>query len=60
MPYRVHVNMNGSTLAVIVETAKDALTNMAELIELGYSVLVKDLDGRLVDDAELETEADAP
>jgi hypothetical protein len=33
------------------------LAKMAELIELGYTVLVRDIDGRLVDPAVLEAEA---
>lgn len=50
MPYRIHADMNGSALSIIVETAKDALAKMAELIELGHAdVLARDLDGRLVD-----------
>ena len=58
MPYRVHTNMNGSALTVIVETAKDALVKLVELVELGHTdVLTRDLDGRLVDHARLETEA---
>lgn len=58
MPYRVHATSDNSTLAVIVETANNALTKMAELIEHGYSdVVTKDFDGQLVDHAQLETEA---
>jgi hypothetical protein len=58
MPYRVHVDVKGSALSVIVETANDALVKMAELVEHGYSdVVTKDFDGRLVDHARLETEA---
>jgi PleD family two-component response regulator len=58
MPYRIHADTNGSAVVVIVETANEALAKMAELIELGCSdVVTKDLDGRLVDQARLETEA---
>jgi hypothetical protein len=50
MPFQVSASMNGGALMVIVETAAAALEKMAELIELGHAdVLVKDLDGRLVD-----------
>ncbi len=50
--------MNASTLMVIVETAAAALEKMAELLELGHAnMLVKDLDGQLVGNARLETEA---
>jgi len=50
MPYRVHANMKGSALTVIVETANDALMKMTELVELGYSdVVTRDFDGRFVD-----------
>ena len=50
--------MNAGALMVIVETAAAALEKMAELLELGHAnVLVKDLDGRPVGNAWLETEA---
>jgi hypothetical protein len=53
--------MNAGALMVIVETAAAALEKMAELIELGHAdVLVKDLDGRLVDLAQLQIEVAAP
>jgi hypothetical protein len=58
MPYQVRARMNAGALMVIVETAAAALEKMAELIELGHGeVLVKDLDGQLVGNARLETEA---
>jgi hypothetical protein len=58
MPYQVIASMNAGALMVIVETAAAALEKMAELIELGHAeVLVKDLDGQLVGNARLETEA---
>jgi hypothetical protein len=58
MPYQVSARMNAGALMVIVETAAAALEKMAELIELGHAeVLVKDLDGQLVGNARLETEA---
>jgi hypothetical protein len=37
--------MNGSALRVVVDTAKEALAKAAELIEIGYAVLVRDIDG---------------
>ena len=61
MPYRIHADMRGSALTVIVETATEALAKMAELIELGCSdVVTRDLDGQLVDHARLEAEAALP
>jgi hypothetical protein len=61
MPFQVSASMNGGALMVIVETAAAALEKMAELIELGHAdVLVKDLDGRLVDLAQLQIEVAAP
>jgi hypothetical protein len=61
MPFQVSASMNGGALMVIVETAAATLEKMAELIELGHAdVLVKDLDGRLVDLAQLQIEVAAP
>ena len=58
MPYQVIASMNASALMVMVETAAAALEKMAGLLELGHAnVLVKDLDGRPVGNAWLETEA---
>jgi hypothetical protein len=58
VPYRVQAATNNSAVVVIVETANEALAKMAELIELGCSdVVTRDLDGQLVDQARLETEA---
>jgi hypothetical protein len=46
-------------LIVVVSTAREALTKMAELIEIGHTdVRTLDLDGRVViDNASLEAEA---
>ena len=33
MPYRVHANVKGSALFVVVATAREALAKMAELME---------------------------
>jgi hypothetical protein len=61
MPYRVHADMRGSALTVIVETATEALAKMRELVEIGYTdILTRDLDGRIVDKGLLETETGAP
>jgi hypothetical protein len=58
MPFRVSTSISGGALTVIVETAAAALEKVAELIELGHAdVLVKDLDGHVVANALLETEA---
>jgi hypothetical protein len=47
MPFRVHANMNGSALTVIVETAKEARAKMTELVELGCAdVMTRDLEAR--------------
>ena len=61
MPYRIHTTMNGSALTVIVQTAKDAMRKLVELVELGHTeVRTMDLDGQFVDRARLETEVGAP
>jgi hypothetical protein len=58
MPYWVQAKIKGSALSVVVTTARDALAKMAELIEIGHiEVCIRDLDGRIIDNASLEVEA---
>jgi hypothetical protein len=58
MPYQIQANMHGSGFTVVVETAAAALEKMAALLELGATnVITRDLDGQLVDQARLESEA---
>jgi hypothetical protein len=58
MPYQIQANMHGSGFTVVVETAAEALDKMGALHELGATdVVTRDLDGLLIDRAQLETEA---
>ena len=60
MPYRVHANVKGSALFVVVATAREALAKMAELMESGHTeVVTRDLEGRIVANGALEAEATA-
>jgi len=57
MPYEVGAKIGDGNFSVVVETAAEALAKIAELIESGAEVLVKDLLGAVVDIVSLDTEA---
>jgi hypothetical protein len=58
MPYQIQANMHGSGFTVVVETAAAALDKVGALHQLGATdVVTRDLDGLLIDRAQLETEA---
>jgi hypothetical protein len=57
MPYEVRAKIGDGNFSVVVETAAEALAKIAELIESGAEVLVKDLLGAVVDIVSLDTEA---
>jgi hypothetical protein len=59
VPYWIHAKIKESGFSVVVETAQDALTKMAELAELAHTeVSAKDLSGNVIELAVLQAEAD--
>ena len=58
MPYWIHAKIKESGFSVVVETAQDALTKMAEFAELPHTeVAARDLSGNVIDLATLQAEA---
>jgi hypothetical protein len=59
MPYEVHAKAGESAFSVVVETAKQALAKVDELIELAQveDVSVRDWSGKIMDLGALEAEA---
>jgi hypothetical protein len=59
MPYQVRAKAGGSVFAVMVETAKEALSKVDELLERGHTdISVRDWAGNIIDPGVLEAEAD--
>ena len=59
MPYWIHAKIRESGFSVVVETANDALTKLAELTEAGHAeVAAKDLSGAIIGLGTLQAEAD--
>ena len=59
MPYEVRAKAGESAFSVVVETAKQALAKVDELIELAQveDVSVRDWSGKIMDLGALEAEA---
>jgi hypothetical protein len=59
MPYHVYTRSGAGALAVIVETAREALAKAAELLDEGHrEVIFKDLLGNILDRAVVVTMAE--
>ena len=59
MPYWIHAKVKDSSFSVVVETAKDALSKLAELADSGHAeVVAKDLLGMVIDMATLRAETE--
>jgi hypothetical protein len=59
VPYWIHAKVKDSSFSVVVETAKDALSKLAELADLGHTeVIAKDLLGKVIDAATLRAETE--
>ena len=58
MPYWIHAKIKDGAFSVVVDTAKDALALLAELVESEHcEVSAKDLSGAVVALAALQAEA---
>jgi hypothetical protein len=57
VPYEVRAKAGESAFSVVVETAKQALAKVDELLELAHDVSVKDWAGKIMDLDALEAEA---
>jgi hypothetical protein len=58
MPYEVRAKAGESAFSVVVETAREALKKIDELLDLGHTdILVRDWTGKILDPGALEAEA---
>ena len=62
MPYRIHARFKDSAFSVVVETARDALSKLAEFAELPdhVDVAARDLSGAIVEIKDLQAQAGQP
>ena len=58
MPYEVRAKAGESAFSVVVETAREALKKIDELLDLGHTdILVRDWAGKILDPGAHEAEA---